>query len=89
MLVAYVFYSGPVLALGSLLMQIASNCDKHANLLIYKLIPVAFICFAALVLGADSNPDSGNLEFADEYRGVELSNGSVCLPEQSETSRVL
>ncbi len=88
MFVAYIFYSVPVLGLGILLMQTPSNCDKHTILLVYNLMPAAVICCSALALREDKDEDSGNPEVLDEYRGVELSDGTVSLPEQSNTSRV-
>ncbi len=84
--VAYVCYSAPVLALGILLMRTPSDCDKHAILLISNLIPPVVACCAALVLYEGRNSDSGYPEAPDEIMGVALSDASIHLPDQADTS---
>ncbi len=86
--VAYLFYSAPVLALGILLMRTPSDCDKHTILLMHNLIPAMLICWAALVLRADRNPDSENPVVPDENRRFAHTDTSLRLPHQLDTSRV-
>ncbi len=86
--VAYVCYSGPVLALGILLMRTPSDCDKHTVLVVFNLIPAVVIWCSGLVLDVGRNPDSENPEVPDENSGAGLSDASARTPEQHDMSSV-
>ncbi len=88
MFVAYVCYSGPVLALGILLMRTPSDCDKHTILLISNLIPAVVTCCSAFVLDVGTNPDSDAPDAPEDNIGAGLSDASVRTPEEFDMSRV-
>ncbi len=88
-LVMYVSYSGPVLALGLLIMRTPSGCDKHKIPLISNLIPAVVTCCAASVLDVDTNPQSKDPEVTGENTGVGPSDASAQTPEEFDMPRVL
>ncbi len=100
MLVAYLCYSAPVLALGILLMRTPSDCDKHTILLISNLIPAVVTCCAAFVLEVGTNPNIGNPMLPGDNIGAGLavvlgenadivhSDASVRTPEKFHISTV-